>query len=84
MYSSAVVESMPERIRVPSLPFPEARACFTEVVGWAEDARSYTIITGRGQDAAVAMPIDALVPNPAAASVALRRSSDEQQFAGRI
>ncbi|WP_322747244.1 MULTISPECIES: type II toxin-antitoxin system Phd/YefM family antitoxin [unclassified Frankia] len=60
MYSSIVAESMPEHSRVPSLPFTEARARFTEVVGRAEYAKTPTIITKRGREVAVVMPIEAL------------------------
>jgi prevent-host-death family protein len=60
MYSFSVAESMPERARIPSLPFTEARAHFTEVVGRAEYAKTPTIITKRGREVAVVMPIEAL------------------------
>lgn len=46
--------------QIPTLPFTEARARFTEVVGRAEYAKTPTIISKRGRDVAVVMPIEAL------------------------
>jgi prevent-host-death family protein len=45
---------------VPTLPFTEARARFTEIVGRAEYAKVPTVITKHGRDVAVMMPIEAL------------------------
>ncbi|MGQ0773751.1 MAG: type II toxin-antitoxin system Phd/YefM family antitoxin [Pseudonocardiales bacterium] len=46
--------------QVPTLPFTEARARFTEVIGRAEYAKTPTVITKRGREVAVVMPIEAL------------------------
>lgn len=46
--------------QVPILPFTEARARFTEVIGRAEYAKTPTVITKRGREVAVVMPIEAL------------------------
>lgn len=45
---------------IPTLPFTEARARFTEVIGRAEYAKTPTVITKRGRRVAVVMPIEAL------------------------
>lgn len=42
------------------MPFTEARARFTEIVGRAEYAKTPTVITKRGREVAVVMPIEAL------------------------
>jgi prevent-host-death family protein len=47
-------------VEIPTLPFTEARARFTEVIGRAEYAKTPTVITKRGREVAVVMPIEAL------------------------
>ncbi|OXR42847.1 hypothetical protein B7C42_05185 [Nocardia cerradoensis] len=61
MYSLYMAESASERpAHIPTLSFTEARARFTEIVGRAEYAKVPTVITKRGRDVAVVMPIEAL------------------------
>ncbi|WP_157172146.1 type II toxin-antitoxin system Phd/YefM family antitoxin [Nocardia pneumoniae] len=46
--------------QIPTLSFTEARARFTEIVGRAEYAKVPTVITKRGREVAVVMPVEAL------------------------
>lgn len=58
LYMAELASDHPPQI--PMLPFTEARARFTEIVGRAEYAKVPTVITKRGREVAVVMPIEAL------------------------